>query len=807
MIKLRRWPLLMPLGAAVMGLALARTDMLDIAVAAVVLIVFTLTLLLLKQRFPALLLLLGALWGMADMMLDARSMVVPETWLAGEMLVTAKVEKVEQLSSSQRYLLRHIKSESGEALAGKALLYHYHYGRKKGGLSIQAGQQIRVSVRWRLPRNYHNPGAFDYRAWCFDRHIALIGSVRGSPQMIDATMPWLEMQRQKVRRAISKSTINSVEPDHGVLAALLLAERSQVSVQANRAFSATGTAHLLAISGMHIGMAAAWVLALVWFVLTRREAWIVRLPVRQIAMIAGVLSAIAYGTMAGWPLPAVRAAMMLAAAALAWCLASRSEPINTLLAALALILLFDAAAIASLSLWLSFVATAALLLWAGKLRSEETIAWQQRLSGAARSLLWISLLASLATLPMIIATFGRIPVYSLPANMIMVPLYAVVVMPAALLGELCALFGLNAWATGLMSVAGMAVNWGVNILSGLAALPAGELWAVHPPLALGLLYGLGMAWSGWLLWRNKRLKAACAASLVLAIYLVSVLHESDVQQPQWIVWDVGQGSASTLLLPGKQVIVVDAPGRSGSRFNGGTTVAAGLRALGLTHIDLLILSHAQSDHLGGALSLMRSVNRVGEIWLPDVPHAHAHKQVKAIESYAIDHAIPIRWMAKGDIDSRLGLQVLWPPRGYDPAKANNTSLVLLAKPKADVKLLWPGDIEIQAERGLLRAGLKKVEAMLMPHHGSRSSSHDAFVQALSPDLVVAQTGMSNRYGFPAKVVVQRYQKHASEVRNTAYGALLMYWPAEQGVAEVKQWSANNDQRRELMQTWLKSKRP
>jgi len=810
MINLRRWPLFYPVVIAVVGLALTRTDVIDIPVASIFLTLFITALLWFRQRLAALLLMLGVIWGLGDLIFDASRVAVDGQWLQGDMVVTADVEKLEQLPTGERYLLHHVRADGGLVLPGKALLYQYRNGKKTAGVSIQAGQRISARVRWREPRNYRNPGAFDYRAWCFDRQITLIGAMRGSPEALVSNVPWLEMQRQKVRRIISNTPAGH---GGGVLSALLLGERTQISESVHRLFSASGTAHLLAISGMHIGMAAAWVFALVWFLLTRREAWIVHWPVRNIALFSAFLAAAAYASMAAWPLPAIRATVMLAAAALAWHLSSRSEPMNTLLAALALILLFDPSAIASLSLWLSFVATAVLLLWAVKLDQKDELAWYQRISRAVRSLLWISLLATLATLPLIISTFGRIPIYSLPANMIMVPLYALFVMPSALLGELCALLGLDVWALGLMQFASIAVNQGLNLLSLLASLPAGELWAVRPSMLLNTLYASGMLLAGYLLWSDKKLRAASVATLVLTIYIMGVLLESEVEQPQWIVWDVGQGASSTLLLPDNRVIVVDAPGRSGSKFNGGTTVAAGLRHLGVSHIDLLVLSHAQSDHLGGALSLMRQVNSVGQIWLPDVAHAHTDKRVKAIERYAAGKDIPIHWMAQGDErlvvddpDYHVSLTVLWPPRRLQQKKTNNTSLVLLAgvddqMVSHKISMLWPGDIEFAAERTLVKAGVGKVDAMLMPHHGSRSSSHKAFVHALQPELAVAQAGFANRYGFPAETVVQRYLSRGAEVKSTADGVVMLRWPEGKQEAVLSQWPVNIGNRRDIARSW------
>jgi len=789
MPNMRRWPLFVTLLSVVAGLALTRTDILNIYLALPLLLILVFALFLFRQHLPALLLLAGALLGSADLLRDAAQVNVDTSWLGDEMMISAEIEQVEVFSAYRRYRLQHIMRADGAVLAGKALLYQHRSGK---AAHLRAGQRISARVRWRLPRNYHNPGAFDYRAWCFDRHIALIGSIKGKPKILSASTPWLEQQRQKVRSVIDHAHAN----DNGVLRAVLLGQRWQISAHANDVFSATGTAHLLAISGMHVGMAAAWIFALVWFILTRREVWMVRLPVRNISMVCGFLAAMAYATMAGWPLPAIRAAIMLAAAALAWCLRTRSEPVNTLLAALGLILLFDPAAIASLSLWLSFVATAALLLWSGKpdATHHDTAGFRIRIANAGKAVLWVSLLATLATLPLIVATFGRIPVYSLPANLIMAPLYALIVMPVGLLAEVLALLGLDSVATPLMHLAGLGVQAGLYMLGWISALPAGVLWASTPAFWMQGMYITGMAGAGILLWRGRRAQAVISSVLVLAVWLALVLHETDITFPQWIVWDVGQGAASTLLLPGNRVISVDVPGRAGSRFNGGTTEAAGLRHLGITHVDVLMLSHAQSDHLGGAISLMKNINHIGQIWLPDVPSARADARVRSIVAYAKRRGASIRWLAKGDVvgmgrtpQSRVMIHVLWPPRLYDPANANNTSLVLAVQLANKVRLLWPGDIESKAERAILASGLEKTTMMLMPHHGSNSSSQQSFLNALHPRLAIAQAGFANRYGFPRQAVLRRYRNIGADVRNTAAGALRVRWPGLNDSAELSQW--------------------
>ncbi|OIO67640.1 MAG: DNA internalization-related competence protein ComEC/Rec2 [Zetaproteobacteria bacterium CG12_big_fil_rev_8_21_14_0_65_54_13] len=800
-------PMLWPVCAWAAGVALARSDIVSLLSSALLLPLLALSLLILRRRTPALLLLLAFLWGTGDLLLDAGSVNVDQSWLATPASSSARIQQIVQTPAFTRLQLHEMLRDDGAALAGKALLYIYH--NPSGHTELHAGDRIHFSARWHRPENRYNPGAFDYRAWCFDHHIALIGSIRGALQLLSPGNSALQQGRER----ISKALTGVIQAPAGVLRALLLGERSLVADSVNTAFAATGTAHLLAISGMHVGMVAASGMALLWWLLTRREAWIVTLPVRTLAMLGGIVAAMAYALIAGWPLPAVRAAIMLAAGVLALSLSARHAPLNILLAALGLILLFDPASVASLSLWLSFTATAALLLWATDMKTESRATLSVRqLIPAARTLLWVSLVATLATLPITLAIFGRLPVYTLLANLMLVPIYGLLVMPMGVLAELAALFNLPTLAALLMQAAGFAVEIGLVVLHWLMTLPAGVVWAVHPPLWLGGLYFAGMLFAGWLLLHRSYARAALLASLVVGLYTAAVLHERDVDAPLWVAWDVGQAAASTLLLPGGRVIVVDVPGRAGSRYNGGTTVAAGLRTLGFTHVDLLILSHAQADHLGGALSLLQAVNHIDEIWLPDAPAARRDQQVHSIIAQAAAQGTRVRWLARGDSHrledpgskTAAALTILWPPRGFAPNNENNTSLVVSVALSDAIHLLWPGDIETASERALLASDIEAVGAMLMPHHGSRTSSTASFIRRLAPALAVAQTGAHNHYRFPAAKVVARYRSIGAEIRNTAEGAVMVTWRDSQ--PQARYWSAPSPSRREQAQhywQWLK----
>ncbi|RMH52694.1 MAG: DNA internalization-related competence protein ComEC/Rec2 [Zetaproteobacteria bacterium] len=702
-------------------------------------------------------------------------------WLVPGVALQGTVAAVESNGVRQRLLLRDLRAAGGLRLDGA--LWCYLYGRRRIP-DLLPGDRILGCFRLHRPYNHHNPGGFDFVRYARLHGVVLLGVPVGRLAVVHAPT-LLARLRHAVRTRLSAAVAS--KPARAVLSALLLADRAQIDDATWQRFSATGTAHLLAISGLHVGMVAGLGFALVWWLVTRREAWIVALPVRRLALLGGVFAAVAYAALAGWTLPTRRAVLMLVAVALAWWLRHRASPLNTLLAALVVILLFDPLAIFSLSLWLSFVSVAALILWGMKRAGRsDGVAHAGGLRGRLRDALAVSCVASLATLPLVVSSFGRLPLYAPLANLLLVPLYGLWVLPMALTGAVAALLGWTPVADGLLQLAAVGVDGGSLLLDAICRLPAASRWVAPLPWwGMGLLV-LGLAAAALLWWRARRV----AALLLLAALLAGVAcrPEADVPTPEWVVWDVGQGAATTLRLPGGAVLAVDAPGRRGGRFNGGVVVARGLRAEGVTHIDDLVVSHLQSDHAGGIGALLRRVNRVGRLLLADVPANRRAAWPGRWRALLRRRGGVIRWVARGDSWLLAGhrVRVLWPPRGLRAANPNNLSLVLSVALGGGVRMLLPGDAERPAERALLRAGIGRHRVMLVPHHGSHTSSSPALLRRLRPELAIVQSGRDNRFHFPDPVVVARYRALGAQVVDSADGALIgSVTPA--GLLRWRQW--------------------
>lgn len=741
--------------------------------------------------------LAGLIWGGMALLMDAGTVAVDPSWLDEKIMITADIVEVETQPNRVRLTLDDVQRQDGATLAGRVFLYGYgNRNRVSQWATLKAGDRIESNASLHLPENSANPGSFDYQAYCFDHHIALIGSVSGNIRVIYSSQSWLDSLRQQTRKIIAPLDRNQA----GILLALLLADRSLIPNHIQEAFSASGAAHILAISGLHIGMVAMWSFVLCWWLLTRREVWIIRLPVRKCCLAIGLLLACGYALLAGWPLPTQRAVFLLGGTALAWWLRTRTEPVNTLLAALMLILFLDPQAVISTSLWLSFTASFALLVWAGNLPKNKTFHLGKWMLG----LVSVSCIASLATLPIIVSQFEIIPVYSLLANALMVPLYTLAILPLALLAEISMVFGLDAVAVGLFHAAGFCISLGNDFLLMLHRWPAGKLWIPSPPWWSALIYAAGMLAVCILLFRGRKRMAFAGSLLVLVIYLMTVLPEHMPNTTTLVVWDAGQGASSNFIFPNGKVMVIDSPGRPSARYNAGTKVARGLRQFGQSHIDVLILSHAQQDHIGGAHRLLDQVRFVREVWLADVPDNHRHAGMQRLVQRLKQGGTRVLWLRQGDRISRKGyrIQVLWPPQGYDPANNNNGSMVFSLRLDGNSSVLFPGDIEKEAEKDIIANGLGRHDLLLIPHHGSNTSSSADWVASLKPVHAIAQTGRHNRYHFPKSEVVARYRQHGSKIWNTADGAIIAKWlGGEQSGWEVYSWKRPQSRNRQNALKW------
>jgi competence protein ComEC len=547
----------------------------------------------------------------------------------------------------------------------------------------------------------------------------------------------LQARIERLRRRVSQALDPDARPTPGgaLLRALVTADRSRLDETTLRAFRASGTAHLLAVSGLHVGfvfgLAGAGARGMLWILPSVR----VQRRRRGIALSAAALAALAYAALAGANPPVLRAAAMGAAGALAWMGGRPRAPLQALCIAALIILSFDPAALFEASFVLSFTAVAGLLAWA------------PGASGVA-GILHATLATSLSAGPLL-AVYGLpLPATGLAANLIAVPWVSALLVP---LGLLVGLLG-AAWDAAPAAPGELARALAELAMCTVAALEGPDLLAktsrpqAWAALAAGLAFGLRLRALGK---RRASFGLLALAGVAGLIGLQPRSHGSD--PPSVWIFDVGQGDA-VLIDAGDAEALVDAGPRFGGFDAGRDRVAPALRALSVRSLRALALTHSDLDHLGGAPALLDALP-IEELWITRATWRHPAARI--VRERAARRAIPLRVLGRGD---RLALgdtelRVLWPPRDGLERAPNAGSLVMELRHGARCVLL-PADIPAEVEREL--AGqVEPCEALKLAHHGSRSSSDPSWLRALAPEVAVTSAGTRRRAPLPHPEVSAR----------------------------------------------------
>lgn len=606
---------------------------------------------------------------------------------------------------------------------------------------LRPGERWQLAVRLKAPHGHVNPHGFDYELWLWEQGLQATGYVRAGPR--DApprrlASTWrkpVEQLRQRVRDAIFARVTDARLA--GVLAALVVGDQGAIERADWDVFRATGVAHLMSISGLHVTMFA-WAAALAVGALWRRGAgaclaW----PAQHAALAGGLMLATAYAVFSGWGVPAQRTVWMLAAVALLR-LGARTWPWPTVwLLAGATVVSIDPWALAQPGFWLSFVAVGVLFATdaGGRAQAEVAAPRWRRAWHALRGLLREQWVVTLALTPLSLLLFGQVSLVGLLANLVAIPWVTLVVTPLGLAGV--------AWPV-LWTVAAQAVAALAWLLEALAALPHATWSAPAPPLwagAAGVLGGLLLA---------LRLPAGIRA-LGLPLLLPVLVWQPPRPPPgafEVLAADVGQGNA-VLVRTATHTLVYDAgPDYSRETDAGQRVLVPLLRALG-ERVDTLVLSHRDSDHTGGAAAVLRMQG--GAALLSSLEPTH---ELQVLRPGARCEAGQ-RWDWDG-----VRFELLHPPAAdYEAAaRSNALSCVLRVVAGGGASALLPGDIEKPQEALLAQEpAALRADLLLVPHHGSKTSSSDAFLDAVQPAVAVVQAGYRNRFGHPAAEVMERYR--------------------------------------------------
>jgi competence protein ComEC len=659
------------------------------------------------------------------------------------------------------------------------------------------GDRLRVHSRIRFPRNYGDPGEFDYEAYMARERIAATALVSHPDQIqrIGYRRPWFWGSIEAIRERIGAFIDSGLDyPERAEMRALIIGDRGAIDPHLRDVFALTGMAHMLVISGLHLRFVASVAFVLMRLCCLPFPRMMILGYANKLAAIASGFAVLAYCAIAGTHVSTLRALIMVLCYVGA-VLADRGREIVASLALATLIICFALpGSTMDIGFQLSFVAVFGIMLGMARYgawweKTRERLAGTRGefvylAGGALIGYLAVSFFALIATAPLTAFYFNQFSLVGLIANPVVVPVMALGGMMLGLFAAALS-FVCRPLAEVMLHGAGRALALGNYLADAFVRLPGAWVRIFTPTrFEIALIYGLLALWlcapikdplrpfstgaygaSPWLGSWRKLLAAVVIA--VLAVDAAWWLHERYFN-PRWRVTflSVGQGDAAVVQFPGSTVMLIDggAAFRDGSSM-GERVVAPFLWVQKIMRVDYLVLSHPEIDHFGGFIFIARNFHP-SEFWTtgadsPDVTYqelldalAQTHTAIRRV-----DASTPTRLIAG------VNVRCLSPEPGSVASRNNNSMVIDLGSGR--VGFLFTGDLESKGEQLLIQRDLPLHNTVLkVPHHGSITSSSPRFVKAVSPSFAVISDGYDNRYHFPAGAVVARYRSDGATVLRT-----------------------------------------
>ena len=691
--------------------------------------------------------------------------------------------------------------------------------------NLSTGDRIAFYSRIRSIRNFNNPGRFDYQrymafkkiwgiAYISGKRLAILdkNKKRGLGRIVADT-------RCKISELIDKT---AAQKPQSVLKALIVGDRSSIPPDLREAFNRAGVGHLLAISGLHIGIVATGAFMFFVRILSYIKPLLWHARIKKAAVVFSLIPVFFYGLLAGMSPSTQRAVIMVTVFLLSFIFEREQDLMNTLALAAMLILVVDPPALFSISFQLSFMAVLVIIYGLSRVQNP----WQSELSEIKKTKLFqikqklfyflaASFLAILGTLPLGMLYFNQISLVGLLANVIIVPLIGSVVVPLGLLAVFLHPLTISG-AAWFLGIGAKVLALSLTIVEFFSGLPCAAVKTVTPTCFEICLYYL-------LLWslvnikgiqptpsgrkethntqsraRNATWNGARATAIyrqkLAGIIAVVVILAGIGDMLYWCnrrfwhddlrvtIIDVRHGSSVLLELPRGYNILID-----GGGFTDNTVFDIGARIVApllwrkkIKTVDTIVLSHPNSDHLNGLIYIAEHFN-VKEAWTNNQASdtSSYHKFITVIAKNRIHRPMFKELPCSRKING-VRLDILYPPFDFiDRSKRegwrdlNNNSMVIKAT-LGSISFLFPGDIKARAESELAAnfANLLKSTVLLAPHHGSKTSSTDMFLVKVAPEVVIISSGRQSRFGCPHPAVLKRYQKYGFRIFETAcHGAV------------------------------------
>ena len=594
-------------------------------------------------------------------------------------------------------------------------------------------------VRLKRPHGNFNSGGFDYEKWLFINRYRATGYVRASEETRllsqEARWYWPNVWRQAINEQISAALDET--PARGIIKALTIGSRDEISADQWRILRITGTAHLIAISGLHIGLIAGFGYFACRWIACRIGS--LRIAPRIVAALAAIIVSIIYASLAGFSLPTQRALIMVVVV-MGGILSQRHVmPVRSIAVAVFLIVVLDPLAVLSAGFWLSFAAVS-VIAYVTVGRVGHNTGW----IGANR----IAVVTAIGLAPLLLLFFQQVSLIAPLANIIAVPWVSLVVVPLCLLGA-----GLLSWfpalGNALLGVSEFALQLIWVILEWLSTVPYAAWSLPEPSMWVVLMAILGVA----ILFLPKGLAGRWLGVIAFLPLCFPSLRDPNSGTAVVTLLDVGQGLASVVQTQ-NHTLVFDTGARFSADFDMGSAVVTPfLRRQGINRIDRLIISHGDNDHIGGAHALAQEfeISSVYSSVPTQIPWISA-RFCKAGQSWIWD-GVTFRILSP--------LEILLD-------NDNENSCVLQVVAARGDSVLMTGDIEKKAESMLVGTYGERLRStyLIIPHHGSNTSSTKSFLEAIEPVFGLVSAGYRNRYGFPRQAVLNRLERVGIKVMNT-----------------------------------------
>ncbi len=617
---------------------------------------------------------------------------------------------------------------------------------------LEAGDVLRVKLRLRPPRGLHNPSGFDYAAWLYRERIHGLASLRGEPEWLEVEgRPAVPVARLHRLRAGIRDAMRTAHPEAGhpgVMEALVIGERGGMQSEEWRLFLHSGTNHLMAISGLHVGLVAGFALLLAR-VAWRHQRWLRgRLPLRWFATLAAIAAAGAYAALAGFSIPTQRALVMLVLFSVA--VLARRDPLSwrVYAAALVAVVALWPASVLAPGFWFSFGAVAVILLLVqSRLGSLGVAGW-----------LRIQVILAIALLPLSLAWFQLGSWIAPVANLVAVPVVSFLVLPFLLLGAALALiwgplgapllWWADAWLALLLRVLAALVDWPGAVSEMAVGWPAAALAGVA---VLLLLLPRGRRLAPWML----------LACLPLLLPQAPRLSDGDFRAE---MLDVGQGLAAVVQTRSHTLVYDAGPAWEGGFDSGAAVVLPALRRLGVRSVDRILVSHEHMDHRGGVAAI-----RAG---LP-VEQVLSRRGGPEAEEAACEAGLSWEW-------DGVHFETLHPPPHWDHG---NAASCVLAVRGPHGRLLLTGDLEGLGESVLVRSfgDRLRTDVLLVPHHGASGVLGRGLLEAAAPSVAWVSSGFDNRFGHPAPDVRARLDGQCIPLFDTRERGMVWLETASEGI--------------------------